>query len=98
MTSPAVRPWAPRQFTTDAERRAYRLGAQDEAQLRDAPRKALPDPVRQLLDYLDAMAKHHPQDLATPGDLLKHTVTVFRSTLTTPQRRAIRRLLGRRAR
>lgn len=98
MTSPAVRPWAPRQFTTDVERRAYRLGAQDEAQLRDAPRNALPRDVRQLLDYLDAMAEHQPQDLATPGDLIERTVYVFRSTIPTRQRRAIRRLLGRRAR
>ncbi len=75
------------------ERDWWRLGAAAEAQLRDAPREALPSDVRQVLDYVDALVKHQTEWIATPGALLAHQVYVFRSTLTKADRRALRRAL-----
>ncbi|UUW88381.1 hypothetical protein [Pimelobacter simplex] len=75
------------------ERTWWRRGAAAEAQLREAPRKALPGDVREVLNYADALAKHQPEQISTPGALLVRQVYVFRSTLTRADRRAIRRAL-----
>lgn len=75
------------------ERDWWRRGAAAEAELRDAPRNALPGAVREVLDYADAIAKHCPGWITTPGALLAHEVYIFQSTLTKADRRAIRRAL-----
>lgn len=75
------------------ERKWWIAGARAEAALRDEPYKALPKSVHEVTDYIDAIVKHGQAYTETPGVLLTNLTYVFRSTLTKPEKRAIRRAL-----
>ena len=75
------------------ERRWWQQGAKAEAQLRNSARDGLSGKSREVLEYLDALAKHDPEAIATPGALVTRVAYVWHSTLTRAEKRAIRRTL-----